>query len=319
MRPYYPQVNLGTLCGLFGKSRQAWYKQQKAAQQHHLEEAIIIKRVQEIRMQMPRLGTRKLYYLLTETLVHHDIKIGRDRLFDLLADCGMLVRRRKRRKVATTDSNHPYKRYPNLIKEKEVTHPDQLWVSDITYLSLTGMRFCYLSLITDAYSRKIVGYCLYPTLQKEGAVKALEMAFSNCVKAMKNNLIHHSDRGVQYCSEDYIDLLNDKEVAISMTEKGDPYENAIAERVNGILKSEFDLARQFNNYEEAAGAVTAAIRIYNQQRPHASCNYLTPEQAATQNGTLPARWKKREKPDCKPQSGLLPAIVNFKQDYLTKM
>ena len=319
MRPYYPQVNLGSLCGLFGKTRQAWYKQQKADQQQSLDEAIIIKRVQEIRMQMPRLGTRKLYYLLTETLAHHDIKIGRDRLFDLLADCGMLVRRRKRRKVATTDSNHPYKKYPNLIKGQEVTYPNQLWVSDITYLSLAGMQFCYLSLITDAYSRKIVGYYLYPTLQKEGAVKALEMAFSNCAKVIKDKLIHHSDRGVQYCSKDYIDLLNDNKVAISMTEKGDPYENAIAERVNGILKSEFALARQFNNYEEAASAVTAAIQIYNHQRPHASCNYLTPEQAATQNGVLPARWKKRKKPDCKPKSGLQPAIVNFKQDYLTNV
>ncbi|SEN85340.1 Integrase core domain-containing protein, partial [Chitinophaga rupis] len=128
-----------------------------------------------------------------------------------------------------------------------------------------------------------------------------------------------SDRGVQYCSEDYIDLLNDNEVAISMTEKGDPYENAIAERMNGILKSEFDLARQFNNYEEAASAVTAAIRIYNQQRPHASCNYLTPEQAATQKGTLLSRWKTRKKTNCKPKSGLQQAIVNFKQDYLTKV
>jgi len=242
---------------------------------------------------MPRIGTRKLQYLLAGKLEPHGIEIGRDKLFDLLEEHDLLVRRRKRRKAITTDSDHPYRRYPNLIKELQVLRPDELWVSDITYVRLRE-SFCYLSLVTDAYSRRIVGYCLYPTLQKEGPVTALQEA----IKGRGTNvqpLMHHSDRGRQYCCDAYIAVLNENNIMISMTEKGDPYENALAERVNGILKGEFLLDHGFDSYAEALVVVNDAIAIYNGQRPHASCNYLTPDKAHEQAGPLPMRWKKKEK------------------------
>jgi transposase InsO family protein len=238
---------------------------------------------------MPRIGTRKLHYMLTETLQKHDISIGRNKLFDLLEEYGLLVRRRKRRKAITTNSNHPFYKYPNLVRELQVLRPNQLWVSDITYISLRD-RFCYLSLVTDAYSRKIVGYRLHPTLKKEGPLMALQMAL---VSKPEATLIHHSDRGLQYCCSEYTTLLQNRAISISMTEKGDPYENAIAERVNGILKEEFGLYNDFDNYGQALLAVQNAVETYNQLRPHASCDYLTPEQAHQQQGLLKTKWKRR--------------------------
>lgn len=241
---------------------------------------------------MPRIGTRKLYHMLTEALQGHKTKIGRDKLFDLLEENGMLVRRRKRRKISTTDSNHPFRRYPNLIRELQVIRPNQLWVSDITYIRLVD-EFCYLSLVTDAYSRKIVGYCLYPTLQKEGPLAALQMALNNLPSTGIESLIHHSDRGKQYCCDAYVNMLMERKVTISMTEKGDPYENALAERINRTLKEEFLLDNGFNNFELALATTSNAINIYNGQRPHDSCNRLTPDKAYQQEGFLPKLWKKR--------------------------
>lgn len=243
---------------------------------------------------MPRIGTRKLHYMLEEVLQKHQISIGRDKLFDLLEDYGLLIRRRKRRRAVTTDSNHPFRKYPNLIREMAVLRPNHLWVSDITYISLTH-DFCYLSLVTDAYSRKIVGYCLHPTLKKEGPVTALNMALRTLPGKGQNTLIHHSDRGLQYCCAQYITLLETNNLTVSMTEKGDPYENAIAERINGILKGEFMLDNDFECIETAKKVIESAINTYNQLRPHASCNYLTPEQAHQQQGILTTKWKRRSK------------------------
>jgi transposase InsO family protein len=206
------------------------------------------------------------------------------------------VRRRKRRKPLTTDSGHPFFKYPNLIRELEVVRPNQLWVSDITYIPV-GAGFCYLSLITDAYSRKIVGWCLWENLKRDGTVQALKEAMSSAAAKSLRGLIHHSDRGLQYCSSEYTELLSSNGVIISMTEKGDPYENAIAERVNGILKSEFGLGNRFQSYADAVEAVRKAIHTYNTLRPHASCDYLTPEQAHGWEGKLKSKWKKNEKAD----------------------
>jgi len=239
---------------------------------------------------MPRIGTRKLHYMLQEKLGLHGITAGRDKLFDLLADYGLLVRRRKRKRVFTTNSSHPFKKYPNLIKELQAERPNCLWVSDITYISLED-KFCYLSLVTDAYSRNITGYCLYPTLQQEGPLLALQNALAILGGKPGKPLIHHSDRGLQYCSTKYITLLEDNSITISMTEKGDPYENAIAERVNGILKEEFGLDGEFKNFEQAKAAVDHAVHTYNNLRPHASCNYLTPQAAHQLTGAIPRRWK----------------------------
>jgi putative transposase len=241
---------------------------------------------------MPRIGTRKLYHMLTDTLAEHKIKIGRDKLFDLLEEHAMLVRRRKRRKVSTTDSNHPFRKYPNLVRELQAVRPNQLWVSDITYIRIAD-GFGYLSLVTDAYSRRIVGYCLYPTLQKEGPVAALKMALSTLPATAADSLIHHSDRGLQYCCEAYVSVLMNRKVTISMTEKGDPYENALAERMNKTLKEEFLLGDGFDRFELASAAVTKAVNTYNTLRPHDSCNHMTPDQAHQQQGTLLMKWKKR--------------------------
>ena len=287
----HSEFGLQAICCVFGKSRQAYYKYLKEEKKQLYQEAIIVKMIGEIRVQMPRIGGRKLFYLLKEPLQKNNIEIGRDKLFDIMAGYGLQIRRRKRRKIITTDSNHPFKKYPNLIKTLTVMLPNQLWVSDITYIPLTG-KYCYLSLITDGYSRKVIGYCIYPTLQKEGPLAALEMALAT-LNPKHETLIHHSDRGLQYCSKEYTDLLGDNKITISMTEQGDPYENAIAERVNGILKTEFGLDKAFRNLEEAKQAVDNTIRIYNEQRPHSSCNYLTPGQAHLQKGALQKRWKQQ--------------------------
>ena len=243
---------------------------------------------------MPRVGTRKLHYMLAGSLERHGISIGRDNLFNLLSAYGLLVRRRRRKRVYTTDSNHPFKKYANLIKDLQVQRPNHLWVSDITYIGLQD-GFCYLSLVTDAYSRKITGYCLHPTLKKDGPVTALQMALETLPANLQQPLIHHSDRGLQYCCSQYISLLENRSMAISMTEKGDPYENAIAERVNGILKNEFDLDKVFDSFEDASLAVNTAIATYNNFRPHASCNYLTPNVAHQKMGALPLRWLPKKK------------------------
>jgi transposase InsO family protein len=282
------------ICDALGHSRQAYYKHLKTEATELLQEAIIVKMVEELRRQMPRLGGKKLYHLLKAPMQAHDIDIGRDKLFDILGSYNLLVRRRKRRKPLTTESGHPFFKYPNLIRELEVMRPGQLWVSDITYIPV-GTGFCYLSLITDAYSPKIVGWCLWENLKRDGTVTALKAAMDAVDTKLLAGLIHHSDRGLQYCSGEYTELLSGAGVIISMTERSDPYENAIAERVNGILKSEFGLGERMNSYATALEAVEKAINAYNTLRPHASCNYLTPDQAHRQQGKLKSKWKTDEK------------------------
>ena len=274
-------------CLLFGRSRQGWYEQLKSEEKQHMADAIVLKLVKEIREDLPRAGVPKLHFMLQEKLVAHGIKMGRDALYQLLGEHGYLLRYR-RRKPYTTDSNHRFKKYPNLIRDiKYLTHPGQLWVSDITYLRLKE-RFAYLSIVTDAYSHKIIGYCLHPTLHSDGPINALLMAAKS---KQSKSLIHHSDRGSQYCCADYTKVLEYYEIKISMTEKGDPYENAIAERVNGILKTEFLLDKTFPSFTEAEAAVKNAVEKYNHIRPHDSCDKLTPVQAHEQNGFLRKRWK----------------------------
>ena len=285
----YGHYSVRYFCALFGKSRQAWYGQSHAGQQQQLSNTLILKLVEEIREDLPRAGVPQLYQKLRQPLADHGIKMGRDGLYNLLGTHGYLLRYR-RRKPYTTDSHHHYKKYPNLIREVMLTSCGQLWVSDITYLRLP-QGFCYLSIITDAYSRKIVGYQLHPTLHSKGAIDALIMAATHSKR--QGSLIHHSDRGIQYCCSDYVQMLEHYGINISMTENGDPYENAIAERVNGILKNEFLLNRTFTNYSEAVSAVDFAVDKYNHARPHASCDYLTPATAHEQSGLLKKRWKKK--------------------------
>jgi putative transposase len=284
----YPTIGTGIICSLFGKSRQAWYESEQRSLHGMLEETFVLKLVEEIRREMPRIGTQKLQHMLQYKFTEHGIKLGRDKFYDLLERHGYLLRYRKR-KPYTTDSHHRFKKYPNLIRDLLLTGSGQLWVSDITYIR-SGSGFNYLSLITDAYSRKIVGYCLWPSLESKGAIKALEMALDGNKRG--KGAIHHSDRGVQYCCGDYVQCIEKASLRLSMTEKGDPYENAIAERVNGILKTEFGLSGHFTNNNQALEAVDKAVDIYNNRRPHASCDYLTPLMAHDQKGDLPKRWKK---------------------------
>lgn len=284
----YPQVGLGVICSLFGKSRQGWHDAQRRDAHGMLQETFVLKLVEEIRRGMPRIGTQKLHYMLENSFKEHGIKLGRDKFYDLMEQHGYLLRYR-RRNPYTTNSHHRFKKYPNLIRDLQLTASGQLWVSDITYIR-SGDGFNYLSLVTDAYSRKIVGYSLWPNLESAGAIKALEMALMG--KARSKNIIHHSDRGVQYCCNDYVQCIENAGIQLSMTEKGDPYENAIAERVNGILKTEFGLSERFASNSQAQDAVNKAIDMYNNHRPHASCDYLTPTLAHDQNGLLHKRWKK---------------------------
>jgi putative transposase len=247
----------------------------------------------EIRKKQKKTGTLKLHFMLQQTLGQHGISIGRDYLFDLMRDHGLAIRKRKR-KAITTDSRHWMRKYPNLIKELEVTGPEQLLVSDITYIQLKK-QWGYLSLVTDAYSKKIMGWAFRTDLGTQGCLDALAMALSNRVYPQKR-LIHHSDRGSQYCSKNYVDMLNHHQISISMTENGDPYENPVAERVNGILKEEFDLYSSTENFKETTKRIKESIQIYNHLRPHASCDFLTPEQAHFKEGSLKKRWKPKRKP-----------------------
>jgi putative transposase len=277
---------LSSLCTLLGYTRQAFYGYKQHRMQEAFETEIIVQEVLKHRKLQPRLGTRKLLVMMQDFATAHQISLGRDGFFDLLREHNLLVRRRKR-KAQTTCSKHGYKKYKNLIRGFEPLVPKLLWVSDITYI-VVAEGFAYLSLITDAYSKKITGFYLSKTLEATGSIRALQMALNNCNDT--TNLIHHSDRGVQYCSHDYVKMLNNKHIKISMTENGDPLENAIAERVNGILKDEL-LQEQYNSFQEAQKSVAKAIAVYNALRPHSSCDMLTPEQAHTKEGVLKRHWK----------------------------
>ena len=238
------------------------------------------------RKEMPRIGGRKLLYLLEKDGIH----VGRDKLFDILRHENLLVKKRKR-KVFTTQSKHWLTKYANLIEGLVVTRANKLWVADITYI-ITDNGFAYLFLITDAYSRKIVGYHLSQTLEADGGIEALKMALSQVNWQERMGLIHHSDRGVQYCSYNYVNLLHASKMQISMTQNGDPYENALAERVNGILKMEWIHSEQYHDFQLACIRIAEIIRIYNSSRPHLSCGMLTPNEAHKSQGPMKKHWKK---------------------------
>ena len=293
MRQSHPKEGLARLCTLFGVTRQAFYEAQAQESLTSIAHMIVLTLVHDLRNDIPMLGTRKLLFMLTPELEKHSIKLGRDQLFDLLRFHGLLMRRRKRM-VKTTDSHHWLKKYPNLIKGVILSAAEQLWVSDITYVrTLEG--FNYLSLITDAYSRKIMGHTLYETLEAIGPTGALKMAITQRKELSPYILIHHSDRGVQYCCSEYVDILTKEKIAISMTQSGSPYENALAERVNGTIKNDFFPKKVYQNHKEAKKAISKIIDVYNQKRPHASVDYLTPDEAHLKEGNLKKRWKQYHK------------------------
>lgn len=279
--------SLGLLCGLFGYTRQAYYGQYRETEKEAASAYLVLTEVARIRKEQKRIGGRKLHHMLVGFMEEHSVMMGRDGFFDLLRDHSLLVRKRRSRKPRTTYSGYWMKRHPNLAREFIPAAANQLWVSDITYVRLTE-GFCYLSLVTDAYSRKIVGFCLGRDLKARWSVQALKMAFAGNPET--DGLIHHSDRGLQYYSSRYMKLLKGRSVRVSMSEKSDPLENAIAERVNGILKEEL-LEKQFQSFAQAQKEVAKAVSTYNNLRPHLSIDMLTPAEAHLRSGSLKKRWK----------------------------
>jgi transposase InsO family protein len=298
------KVSIGAICRQLGYSKQAYYKSIRLKKLKSVKKSIIKQKIMGIRREMPRLGTRKLYFLLKESFVRDGISIGRDRLFDLLREEDLLIIKKKKY-TKTTDSKHWMHKYPNLVKGLELRRPEQVWVADITYMSLTD-RNCYLHLITDAYSKLIMGYCVSESLAGTETLKALEMALKN--RRYTDNLIHHSDRGLQYCSAAYVKMLEDKNISISMTQDGNPYDNAIAERVNGILKDEFGLDDVFEDHGQLELQVAQSISTYNNKRPHESNYLLTPFEMHQQDKLKPKAWHKKSTRTFKGSYGFLPSL-----------
>ena len=288
MKQAYPKISVERLCWLFGVTRQAHYKYLRKEKKSLIQAEVIIKMAEEVRKIHPRIGGRKMLILLEPQFREHGIKIGRDAFFELLSAQGMLIRSRKR-KWLTTWSRHRFRKYKNLIKEIDVERANQVWVGDITYLK-TKKGYLYLSFITDAYSRKVVGYDVADNLGSVNALHALKMAIRSLPEG-KVNLIHHSDRGVQYCCNEYVEELNQRGVQISMTENGDPLENAIAERVNGIIKNEYLVFKPIANKEQAKEVLREAVAVYNKLRPHMSIGYKTPEEVHLNNLQVNKSWK----------------------------
>jgi transposase InsO family protein len=296
MKDGHKYLNIETLCKWFGISRQAYYKHEWNLAEDVFHHDLVLEEVKKIRQRHSRMGARKLQEMLRPFMLEHGIKMGRDAFFELLATYGMLIRIR-RRNIRTTFSNHWLRKYPNLIIDFVPSKPNELWVSDISHWKTSDNLF-YLHLITDAYSRKIVGFQVSVTLMGSETIKALKMALRELKNSYKGGfqLIHHSDRGTQYCANSYVNLLKKKQIRISMTQNGDPLENAIAERVNGIIKEEYLLNYQCDNINDAKKLLAKAVSLYNEERPHSSIGNHTPQFVHTQyhqieNDQIKKLWK----------------------------
>ena len=256
------------------------------------QEEFVLKYIHRIREKDHGIGGMKLWYMYRKEF-GENYPVGRDRFEDIVDRYGLKVRARIR-KPKTTDSTHGLPVYPNIIKDFIPAAPNQLWVSDITYITIWlntyTYVFCYLSLILDAYTEEIVGWSLGPTLEATYPVEALRKALRRIEKQEDVHLIHHSDRGSQYASQEYVSILKQSGIRISMTESGDPKENAQAERVNGTIKNEFFKEVVFQSINEARTAVSAAINFYNLERPHMSINMMTPVEAAGYSGEIAKKW-----------------------------
>jgi putative transposase len=257
-----------------------------------LEREKVLNLVLKYRKTLPKTGTLKLYEYLQPKLMEINIKMGRDALNDLLRSRGMLIRKTKRFHI-TTDSKHFFYKSPNLLTDKKIIHSEQVFVSDITYIK-TDKGHAYLALVTDAYSRKIMGWSLQYNMKVSMVKEALEMAYKNCIFNHKN-IIHHSDRGIQYCCPDYSQYAENKGFILSTTQQYDPYENAIAERINGILKYEFGLKNTLKSVEIAQKMVKEAVELYNNQRMHWSLDLKKPQEVHLQYNKQENKSYKREK------------------------
>ena len=273
-------------CTLFGIDRQVYYRKIKRRIIKQDKAQLVVTMVLEIRILMPRIGAKKLYYLLSNDL--KTLKIGRDKFIDILRANHLLILP-KRSYHITTNSHHRFRKYKNQLLDLQINKPEQVWVSDITYIGKRE-KPCYLSLITDAYSKKIVGYNVSDNLNTQSSLVALRLA----IKQRKNKempLIHHSDRGLQYCSNEYQKILNKNEIQPSMTQNSDPYENAVAERINGILKQEFYIDKYNKDLPIMKQIIKETVDIYNEKRPHLSNHMLTPNQMHQQNKLIMKTYK----------------------------
>lgn len=288
MKAFYKNTGLGVLCGLVGRTRQAYYESEWRCEKIQFESAIIVDLANRERQIAKRVGGKKLYLILGAELRLHQIEIGRDKFLTILRDNDLLVKRRRTR-IQTTMSRHRLRKYPNIAKDLLIDRAEQLWVSDITYLRVAG-KHGYLILITDAYSRKVVGYNFGRNMDTDFCMQALQTAL-NLRHFPERCLMHHSDRGVQYCSGAYTKSLIDSNIAISMTENGDPLENALAERMNRIFKDNFALDQEFSDFENAQSTIDAAIAYYNGRLPHSSVDMMTPNEAHLQVGILKKHWR----------------------------
>lgn len=290
MKMAFSSIGLSRLCRLLNVTRQAYYQYFWRRSDATTEEELIIDQVKEIRAIHPVIGGRKLLFLLQTFLFENQIKMGRDALFDLLAANKLLVKRR-RVNFTTTFSRHWMKKYPSLIKEWRPQKPNQLWVADITYVPIAKGAL-FLNLITDAYSHKIMGYSIAENLEGVHTCKALVMALSMRTKSTPE-LIHHSDRGSQYCAHNYTGMLRKNDIKISMTENSDPLENAVAERINGIVKNEYLSHFNFKNRSQAEKMLPEIVKRYNKLRPHLSINMKTPDEVHEKELLINRTWEKK--------------------------
>lgn len=259
----------------------------------NVRERFVLEFVKRVRQKDPGIGGQKLWLMYRNEFNNTQALVGRDCFCRILSKYNLTVRKRFRA-PRTTDSFHHFPQYPDLTRTLLLDHPTQLWVSDITYIPIwlpnESYVFCYLSLVTDAYTKEIVGYCVGDTLGSAYTVKALEMALNTIAQIQSKGLIHHSDRGVQYASTDYIGTLRHNGILPSMTEDGNPKDNAIAERVNGIIKNELLYGMRFDSIQGVRKAVETAVHFYNNERPHMSLDMLTPAQARQMEGPIQKRW-----------------------------
>ena len=269
-------MNITRFCKLFGISRQGFYQGVRRYHQWQEQQKEIVKLVKKRRHRQKHLGGVKVYGDIKPAMEQSGIKCGRDKFMGVLREENLLVKYRKRY-VITTQSKHQFYKHPNRIKDLEINRAEQVWVSDITYIR-TKQGFMYLFLITDAYSKQIMGWDLSDNLKTVNAIKALRMALRNR-RYPERKLIHHSDRGFQYCNPAHVKVLEDNKILVSMTTKYDPYENAVAERVNGILKREYEIGDGFVGPKDALREIKYAIWLYNTDRPHMSCHGLVPVEA----------------------------------------
>ncbi len=267
-------MSIQALCERVGMSRQNYYAMRRERQRRQIDEDLVVELVKRERRQQPRMGGRKLLYLLQSDLMEAGVRIGRDRFFELLQERDLLVEK-KRSWPKTTWSRHSLPVFRNLLIDREPTAPNQAWVSDLTYVR-TEEGFMYAAVIMDLFSRMIVGYHMADNLESEGCIRALEMALTD----LPGNRfpIHHSDRGCQYCCHGYVERLRERGLSISMTEQNHCYENAHAERVIGILKQEYEMDAAFRTKRQAVEAFRQAVELYNHRRPHLSLAYLVPAQ-----------------------------------------